>query len=308
MPKPGGLQVAFRKPAAWDTVSPDARRGSNHPEHRIEKSDLMTGYLIRRTGQMVLTLFLIITFTFFLVQAQPGDYASFYVLNPDLPPEVKDQIRAAFGLDKPAWEQYLIHLKNTFTGNLGVSFGNFPRPVLDVLAGASASDAGVVPHRHRRVLLHRVLPGQSHRLAPGWLVRVRRHHLRGDAVHRLHTGLRIDDDLGVRLQAGLVSSGQVPGPPGMAGRRRQRQLCLRQYASQRGRLHHLRAAGHAAPQEVRKKSAVGGGPSDTPRRRDGHHWWPGPFQASAGWRWTSRNTWCCPSLPSRSYPSPEPCC
>ncbi|MXY59312.1 MAG: ABC transporter permease, partial [Chloroflexi bacterium] len=50
----------------------------------------MTGYLVRRTGQMVLTLFLIITFTFFLVQAQPGDYASFYVLNPDLPPEVKD--------------------------------------------------------------------------------------------------------------------------------------------------------------------------------------------------------------------------
>ncbi|MDE2835923.1 MAG: ABC transporter permease [Chloroflexota bacterium] len=94
----------------------------------------MTGYLVRRTGQMVLTLFLIITFTFFLVQAQPGDYASFYVLNPDLPPEVKDQIRAAFGLDKPAWQQYLIHLKNTLTGNLGVSFGNFPRPVLDVLA------------------------------------------------------------------------------------------------------------------------------------------------------------------------------
>ena len=94
----------------------------------------MTGYLVRRSGQMVLTLFLIITLTFFLVEAQPGDYATFYVLNPDLPPEVKDQIRAAFGLDKPVWQQYLIHLKNTLTGNLGVSFGNFPRPVLDVLA------------------------------------------------------------------------------------------------------------------------------------------------------------------------------
>ena len=94
----------------------------------------MTGYLAKRIGQMGLTLFLIITLTFFLVEAQPGDYASFYVLNPDLPPEVKDQIRAAFGLDKPVWQQYLIHLKNTFTGNFGVSFGNFPRPVLDVLA------------------------------------------------------------------------------------------------------------------------------------------------------------------------------
>ena len=94
----------------------------------------MTGYLLRRLGQMGLTLFLIITLTFFLVQAQPGDYASFYVLNPDLPPDVKEQIRAAFGLDKPVWQQYLIHLKNIFTGNFGVSFGHFPRPVLDVLA------------------------------------------------------------------------------------------------------------------------------------------------------------------------------
>ena len=93
----------------------------------------MTGYLLRRAGQMALTLFLIITLTFFLVEAQPGDYASFYVLNPDLPPDVKDKIRAAFGLDKPLWQQYLIHLKNTFTGNFGVSFGHFPRPVLDVL-------------------------------------------------------------------------------------------------------------------------------------------------------------------------------
>ena len=94
----------------------------------------MTGYLVRRAGQMGLTLFLIVTVTFFLVQAQPGDYALFYALNPDIPPEVKDQIRATFGLDKPVWQQYLIHLKNTFTGNFGVSFGHFPRPVLDVLA------------------------------------------------------------------------------------------------------------------------------------------------------------------------------
>ena len=93
----------------------------------------MTGYLVRRAGQMVLTLFLIITFAFFLVQAQPGDYATFYALDPDIPPEVRQQLRASFGLDKPLWEQYLIHLKNTVTGDFGVSFGHFPRPVMDVL-------------------------------------------------------------------------------------------------------------------------------------------------------------------------------
>ena len=93
----------------------------------------MTRYLTNRLLQMALTLFLILTVTFFLVQAQPGDYASFYVLNPDIPSEVKEQIRATFGLDKPPWQQYLIHLKNTFTGNFGVSFGHYPRPVLEVL-------------------------------------------------------------------------------------------------------------------------------------------------------------------------------
>ena len=93
----------------------------------------MTGYLIRRIWQMALTLFLIFTVTFLLVQAQPGDYAAFYALNPDLPPDVKEQLRATFGLDRPLWQQYLIHMRNTFTGDFGVSFGHFPRPVLEVL-------------------------------------------------------------------------------------------------------------------------------------------------------------------------------
>ena len=94
----------------------------------------MTGYLARRAGQMVLTLFLIVTLAFFLVQAQPGDYAAFYSLNPDIPAEAREQIKASFGLDKPLWQQYLIHMKNTFTGNFGVSFGHYPRPVMEVLA------------------------------------------------------------------------------------------------------------------------------------------------------------------------------
>ncbi len=94
----------------------------------------MTTYLARRAGQMALTFFLIVTLAFFLVQAQPGDYATFYTLNPDLPAEAREQIKASFGLDKPLWQQYLIHMKNTITGNFGVSFGHFPRPVLEVLA------------------------------------------------------------------------------------------------------------------------------------------------------------------------------
>ena len=142
---------------------------------------------------------------------------------------------------------------------------------------AGASDAGALPHRDCRVLLHRILPGQGDRLAPGRPVRVRHYYLGSPAVYGLHSGFRPDDDLGVRLQAWLVPGGQVPGPPRVAGGRCQRQLRLRQHASQRGGLHHLRAPGHAAPQEVRAASSVSGGPSDSPRRRAGHHGSLGPF-------------------------------
>ena len=93
----------------------------------------MTAYLARRAGQILVTLFLFITLSFFLIQAQPGDYASFYTFNPDLAPEVKAQIEASFGLDKPGWQQYLTHLKNYFTGNFGISFSHYPRSVVDVI-------------------------------------------------------------------------------------------------------------------------------------------------------------------------------
>ena len=93
----------------------------------------MLAYTARRLGQNLVTLFLIITLAFFLVQAQPGDYTSVYAQNPDLPPEVRAQIQANFGLDKPLGEQYLLHIRNSFTGNFGVSFSHYPRSVMEVI-------------------------------------------------------------------------------------------------------------------------------------------------------------------------------
>ena len=93
----------------------------------------MVGYLARRMGQILVTLFLLMSFAFLLIQAQPGDYASFYTLDPDLPPGVREQLETAFGLDRPLWEQYLVHLKNYLTGDFGVSFGHYPRSVMDII-------------------------------------------------------------------------------------------------------------------------------------------------------------------------------
>ncbi|KPJ50248.1 MAG: ABC transporter permease [Dehalococcoidia bacterium DG_22] len=93
----------------------------------------MTAYVIRRTIQIALTLVLFVTVVFFMLQAQPGDITVQYALNPDIPPEARESIQERFGLGKPVWEQWALYMKNIVTGDLGVSFGQYPRPVMDIL-------------------------------------------------------------------------------------------------------------------------------------------------------------------------------
>lgn len=93
----------------------------------------MTRYVLRRLVQIVITFFLFQTLTFFLLYAQPGDITDQYLLNPNLPPEARERIRAQLGLDKPPHLQYVQYLRNFLTGNLGVSFSNYPRPVIDII-------------------------------------------------------------------------------------------------------------------------------------------------------------------------------
>ncbi|NPA92038.1 MAG: ABC transporter permease [Chloroflexi bacterium] len=93
----------------------------------------MTRYVLRRLVQIIITFFLFQTLTFFLLYAQPGDIANQYLLNPNLPPDAAEQLRKELGLDKPPHLQYIQYMKNFLTGNLGVSFTNYPRPVIDII-------------------------------------------------------------------------------------------------------------------------------------------------------------------------------
>ena len=94
----------------------------------------MAAYLLKRTIQILLTLFIFLTIVFFLVNAQPGDISSVYALNPDLPPETREKLRELFGVNQPLWKQYLVYLKNAVTGNFGISYSLYPRTVADVIA------------------------------------------------------------------------------------------------------------------------------------------------------------------------------
>ena len=92
----------------------------------------MLKYILRRLAQGVLVLFALYTIVFFLVGLMPGDPFSSNEKN--ISPEVRKNMKAAWGLDEPLWKQYLIYPKNLITeGSLGISTEK-NRPVWDIIA------------------------------------------------------------------------------------------------------------------------------------------------------------------------------
>lgn len=93
----------------------------------------MWGYLGKRVVQMAITFFLFQAVTYFVIDAQPGDIADLLANNPDIPPSERQRLRAELGLDKPPVERFITYVTNFYQGNLGVSFGQYPRPVVEII-------------------------------------------------------------------------------------------------------------------------------------------------------------------------------
>jgi len=83
----------------------------------------MTGFLTRRTLQMILALFGVSIVVFALMHLVPGDPVR-AALGTRFDEELYDALRERVGLDKPLVEQYVSWLGNALTGDLGVSFRN----------------------------------------------------------------------------------------------------------------------------------------------------------------------------------------
>lgn len=81
----------------------------------------MAGYALRRLLGAIPTLFIIVTLTFFMMHAAPGGP---FDAQRRLPPEVEANVKAAYDLDKPLWQQYTIYLTKLAHGDLGPSFKN----------------------------------------------------------------------------------------------------------------------------------------------------------------------------------------
>jgi peptide/nickel transport system permease protein len=79
------------------------------------------GYIGRKLGWALLTVWFVLTFNFFLFRIMPGDPVALLARSQRLTPEATEQQRKLFGLDQPIPQQYLTYLRETLHGNLGVS-------------------------------------------------------------------------------------------------------------------------------------------------------------------------------------------
>lgn len=92
----------------------------------------MIKFIAKRLVQMFFLFFLFLSLVFFLLQAQPGDITSQF-LNPTIPAEIRAQIIERLGFSGGIWTQWWSYITNFLSGNLGVSFSQFPKPVIEVI-------------------------------------------------------------------------------------------------------------------------------------------------------------------------------
>lgn len=79
----------------------------------------MLSYAVRRLLEAIPTLLVIVALAFFLMHAAPGGpFDSERVL----PPEIEANLKAAYNLDKPVWQQFLLYLGSAIQGDFGPSF------------------------------------------------------------------------------------------------------------------------------------------------------------------------------------------
>lgn len=98
-------------------------------------------HAVRRLLDAVLLFWLVVTLTFVLLHAAPGDPAS-YLIPPTATAADIARVRARLGLDRPVAVQYARWAGDVLTGDLGESFAQH-RPVTRLLADALPVSLGL---------------------------------------------------------------------------------------------------------------------------------------------------------------------
>jgi peptide/nickel transport system permease protein len=90
----------------------------------------MQTYILQRIGQLVITIFIVSLVVFFLVRLR-GDPVA-VMAPPTFSEEQIEQLRRAWGFDKPLWEQYVVFLRKAITGDFGMSI-QYRVPAMEIV-------------------------------------------------------------------------------------------------------------------------------------------------------------------------------
>lgn len=93
----------------------------------------MLRYILKRIGYSLLTLWVLITITFFLMHLLPGDP---FTGEKAVPVEIKQALDAKYGLDQPTYVQYFKYIGNVLKGDFGDSMQYQNRSVNDIIKQA----------------------------------------------------------------------------------------------------------------------------------------------------------------------------
>jgi peptide/nickel transport system permease protein len=103
----------------------------------------MASFLAKRLALALVTIYAVVTLTFFMIRLMPGSAMSYLQaqlsaqggLTSD---EIAARVQAAYGVRPtgPVWQQYLDYVGHAFSGNFGTSIIDPGKTVLSVIAGA----------------------------------------------------------------------------------------------------------------------------------------------------------------------------
>ncbi|MGM9960993.1 MAG: ABC transporter permease [Allobaculum sp.] len=103
----------------------------------------MTRYVLKRILLAIITIWVVATLTFFLMNMIPGGP---FLSEKAISPQATAALEAKYGLDKPLWQQYLTYMNGLLHGDFGLSLKQRGRTVLDIIATkfpVSASIGGI---------------------------------------------------------------------------------------------------------------------------------------------------------------------
>ena len=102
----------------------------------------MLKYILKRLGAGLVSIFVLVTITFFLMHAIPGGPFS-PAEERNVPQKVLDQIADKYGLNDPVPVQYVKYLNNLLHGDLGTSFKRQDTTVNELIANGFPVSASV---------------------------------------------------------------------------------------------------------------------------------------------------------------------